>query len=117
MGFMDDAVAAQVRRSEELNVGDRCWFLDGSLVSFVDVKVKHRYLEGEKGEFCLYTLTKVIGGYEREYVHRSQLFKCPEQRDKLLDELRKDIRRLREYYDELSRRDEDYVPDPDKDDI
>jgi hypothetical protein len=106
-------------RLPKLNVGDRCWWTgSGSgLVSFVDVTERKEYLEDTEVPFTLYVVKKVIGDHVVDPAHRMDLFKCPEEQDRLQAELYSTMKRCQEYRVELLHREAGYVPDPEKDEI
>jgi hypothetical protein len=107
----------QTDKLKRLEPGERCWMLKDGLISFVDVQEKKIFFEGEPTEFVLYKVQKVIGGYVIDPAHRSELFACPWEQQRLYEELVKDSRRLKEYASELYSRENGYMPDPEKDDI
>lgn len=98
-----------------LKVGDRCWFYQGVPISFVDI-IECKAFKGTHTEFVLYKVVKTISGHEQT-AHRSELFKVPEERQRLLEAIRSDIHRLRDYVGDLQEQDDDYVPDPEKEEV
>lgn len=96
--------------------GERCWMLDGGMITFVDIiSSRTHYLDGGARSFTLYKVKKVVSGFVIDTAHRSQLYRCPSERAKLLEQVETLVHRMKEYYTELRAQASDYVPDPERD--
>lgn len=101
----------------KIEAGERCWFYRDGLISFVDVTAVRDVCVGEPIEFRMYDVRTVVSGHDYPSVNRIRLFRCPAERQQLMDVLGYDARRAQEYRRELAAQEPDFVPDPDKDEV
>lgn len=109
------AVAFESRQKPPyLDIGDRCWLLLGTLLYVVDIIDVRHIFEGEPDEFRTYRVSRrgaggIIGEtfIEGDTHHRTDLFKCPSERQVLFERLRDDVARLTAYRDQMEDEAED----------
>lgn len=92
-----------------LQVGDRVWHYNGSLVHVAEVKEVKTFYQGEPSEFSFYEVQH-LDRVEKS-IHRSDLFRAPEERNALVERLRDLSRRFREYADNLRCEEKDHIPE------
>lgn len=81
--------------------GDLVWFKDDSLLYVARVESVRTVLEGDPLAFQMFKLNIGDGGHSitrtRDSVQRHQVFRLPEERQRLINELEEDADRLKAY--------------------
>lgn len=90
--------------------GDTVWHLWGSILRVAKVTEARKVLAGEPHEFTMYRVRSRFDREDVRSVHRSQIFKAPEERDLLISELEDVADRFRRYGEDLEAQEPDHVP-------
>ena len=106
-----------MEKESKIEVGERCWHYFDGCFSFVDVTKAADFCVGQDIEFRMYEVKSCVSGHLNTSAHRSNLFRCPSERPKLIARLKSNLRQTEYFLGELRAQEDDYVPDPEKDDV